>query len=42
MLARHEEEVLAANPMESSFSQEVKALKKHIQELLALLQRTQE
>ena len=44
LLARHEEgeEVLASNPIESSFSQEVKYLKKHIQELLALLQRTQE
>ena len=42
MLARHEEEVLASNPLESSFTQEVKYLKKHIQELLALLQRTQE
>jgi DNA-binding transcriptional MerR regulator len=42
MLARHEEEGLASNPIESSFSQEVKYLKKHIQELLVLLQRTQE
>ena len=42
MLARHEEEVLASNSIENSFSQEVKSLKKHIQELLALLQRTQE
>ena len=41
-LARHEEEGLASNPIESSFSQEVKYLKKHIQELLVLLQRTQE
>ena len=44
MLARHEggEEVQALPPREKSFSQEVKYLKKHIQELLALLQRTQE
>jgi DNA-binding transcriptional MerR regulator len=42
MLARHEEEVLAANPIEGSFAQEIKYLKKHIQELLALLQRTKE
>ena len=42
MLARHEEETLASNPIDSSFSQEVKYLKKYIQELLALLQRTQE
>ena len=42
MLARHGEEVLASNPIESSFAQEVKYLKKYIQELLALLQRTQE
>jgi DNA-binding transcriptional MerR regulator len=42
MLARHEEEVLASNPIESSFAQEVKYLKKHIQALLALLQHTQE
>ncbi len=41
MLARHEEEALASNPIESSLAQEVKYLKKHIQELLALLQRTQ-
>ena len=41
ILARHEEEVLASNLIENSFSQEVKSLKKHIQELLALLQRTQ-
>jgi DNA-binding transcriptional MerR regulator len=41
MLALHEE-VLASNLIENSFSQEVKSLKKHIQELLALLQRTQE
>ena len=40
MLARHEEEALAANSLKSSFAQEVKYLKKHIQELLALLQRT--
>jgi DNA-binding transcriptional MerR regulator len=40
MLARHEEEVLASHPLESSFDQGVKYLKKHIQELLALLQRT--
>ena len=39
MLARPEEGVLASNPIESSFTQEVKYLKKHIQELLALLQR---
>jgi hypothetical protein len=42
MLARHEEEVLDPNPIESSFAQEVKYLKKHIQKLLVLLQRTQE
>ena len=42
MLARHEEEALPSNPIDNSFSQEVKYLKKHIQELLALLQRTQE
>ena len=42
MLARYEEEVLASNLLESSFTQGVKYLKKHIQELLALLQRTQE
>jgi DNA-binding transcriptional MerR regulator len=42
MLAHHKEEVLAANPIESSFDQEVKYLKKHIQELLVLLQRTKE
>ena len=42
MLSRHEEgeEVLASNPIEHLFSREVKYLKKHIQELLALLQRT--
>ena len=44
MLARHAkgEEVLAQNLPEKSFSQEVKYLKKHIQGLLALLQRTLE
>jgi DNA-binding transcriptional MerR regulator len=42
MLAHHKEEVLAANPIESSFDQEVKYLKKHIQELLVLLQRIKE
>jgi DNA-binding transcriptional MerR regulator len=42
MLARHEEEGLTSNSIEHSFSQEVKSLKKHIQELLALLQRTLE
>jgi len=42
MLARHEEEVLASNPIESSFAHEVKSLKKHLQELVALLQRAQE
>src|SRR5205085_9791093 len=42
MLARHEEEVLTSHPIESFFAQEVKYLKKHIQELLVLLQRTQE
>ena len=42
MLAHHEEEVLDSNPRESSFAQEVNYLKKHIQELLVLLQRTQE
>ena len=41
-LARREEEVLPSHPIESSLAQEVKYLKKHIQELLALLQRTQE
>ena len=43
-LARRDEGevVLAPNFPEKSFSQEVKYLKKHIQELLALLQRTQE
>ena len=40
LLARHREEALAANPIESSFTQEVKYLKKHIQELLAILQRS--
>ena len=42
MLALHKEEVLAPNSIENPFSQEVKSLRKHIQELLALLQRTQE
>ena len=42
MLARHEEEVPTSHPIGSSFAQEVKYLKKHIQELLVLLQRTQE
>ena len=42
MLARHEEEAPASNPIASSFAQDVKYLKKQIQELLALLQRTQE
>ena len=42
MLALHKEEVLAPNFIENPFSQEVKSLRKHIQELLALLQRTQE
>ena len=44
MLARHKEgeEVPVSHPVENSFSQEVQYLKKHIQELLALLQRTQE
>ena len=42
MLARHEEEALASNPIDNSFSQEVKYLKKHIQELLELVQRAQE
>ena len=42
MLALHKEEVLAPNSIENPFSQEVKSLKKHIRELLALLQRTQE
>ena len=42
MLARHEEEVLASNPLESSFALGVKYLKKHIQELLEFLQRAQE
>ena len=44
MLSRYkeEEEVPTSNPIESSFSREIKYLKKHIQELLALLQRTQE
>ena len=42
MLSLHKEEVLASNSIENPFSQEVKSLRKHIQELLALLQRTQE
>jgi DNA-binding transcriptional MerR regulator len=42
MLARHEQEILTSNPIESSFTQEVTYLKKHIQELLRVLQRTQE
>ena len=42
MLALHKEEVLAPNSIENPFSQEVKSLRKHIQELLVLLQRTQE
>ena len=44
MLPRHHEgeEVLASNLPEKSFSQEVKYLKKHIQDLLVLLQRTLE
>ena len=42
MLARHEEEALASNSTDNSFSQEVKYLKKHIQELLELVQRAQE
>lgn len=44
MLARHDEgdAGLAPNLPENSFSQEVKYLEKHIQELLALLQRTLE
>jgi len=42
MLARHEEEVPVSNPVESSFVQEVKYLRKHLQELLALLQHTKE
>ena len=42
MLARHEEEVLDSHSIESSFAQEVKYLKKHIHELLVLLQCTQE
>lgn len=41
MLARHEEGVAVANPLASSFAQEVQYLKKQIQELLTLLQRTQ-
>jgi DNA-binding transcriptional MerR regulator len=44
MLARHDqrEKVLTPHLPEKSFSQEVKYLKKHIQELLVLLQRTLE
>ena len=42
MLARHEQELPTANPIENSFAQEVKFLKKQIQELLTVLQRTQE
>ena len=42
ILARHEQEILTSNPIESSFAQEVKYLKKHIQELLRIVQRTQE
>jgi DNA-binding transcriptional MerR regulator len=42
MLARPEPEILTANPTEGSFAQEVQYLKKHIQELLTVLQRTQE
>ena len=44
MLARHDagEEDVAPNLPEQSFAQEVQCLKKHIQELLALLQRTLE
>ena len=42
MLARHEEEVLDSHSIESSFAQEVEYLKKHIHELLVLLQCTQE
>jgi DNA-binding transcriptional MerR regulator len=42
LLARHGQEILTANPIENSFTQEVKYLKKHIQELLRVLQRTQE
>ena len=44
MLSRYKEgeKVPTSNPIESSFSREMKYLKKHIQELLALLQRTQE
>ena len=44
MLARHDEgeEALVPNFAEKSFSQEVKYLQKHVQELLALLQRALE
>jgi len=44
MLARHQggEETLALTPTDQSFFQEVTYVKKHIQELLALLQGTQE
>jgi hypothetical protein len=44
MLARHQggEETLALTPIDQSFFQEVTYVKKHIQELLALLQGTQE
>jgi DNA-binding transcriptional MerR regulator len=42
MLARHKEEVPAPNSRESAFAQEIKHLKKHIQELLSLLQHTKE
>jgi hypothetical protein len=42
MLAHHEQEILPSPPIESSFAQEVKYLKRYIQELLRVLQRTQE
>jgi DNA-binding transcriptional MerR regulator len=42
MLARHEQEILPSHPIESSFAQEVTSLKRYIQELLKVLQRTQE
>ena len=42
MLARHEEEGLASNSIANPFLQEMQYLRKHIQELLALLQQTQE
>jgi DNA-binding transcriptional MerR regulator len=42
MLARHEQEILPSYPIENSFAQEVKSLKRYIQELLKVLQRTQE